>query len=66
MTRPRACGALIQNSMILMVRHVEPTRSYWTLPGGGLEANETPAESLRWVLTQKRRICLSLIGFSRA
>jgi 8-oxo-dGTP diphosphatase len=45
MTRPRACGALIQNSMILMVRHVEPTRSYWTLPGGGLEANETPAEA---------------------
>lgn len=45
MTRPRACGALIQGDMILMVRHVEPTRSYWTLPGGGLEAGETPAEA---------------------
>ena len=28
-----------------MVLHVEPTRSYWTLPGGGLEAGETPAEA---------------------
>ena len=45
MTRPRACGALIQDNAILMVRHVEPSRSYWTLPGGGLEAEETPAEA---------------------
>lgn len=28
-----------------MVRHVEPARSYWTLPGGGLEAGETAAEA---------------------
>ncbi len=28
-----------------MVRHVEPGRAYWTLPGGGLEAGETPAEA---------------------
>ena len=45
MTRPRACGALIHNNSILMVRHVEPTRSYWTLPGGGVEAGESPAEA---------------------
>ncbi len=45
MTRLRACGALIHGDAILMVRHVEPTRSYWTLPGGGLEAGETPAEA---------------------
>ena len=45
MTRPRACGALIHNEAILMVRHVEPLRSYWTLPGGGLEVGETPAEA---------------------
>jgi 8-oxo-dGTP diphosphatase len=51
MTRPRACGALIEGSPthkgshILMVRHVEPTRTYWTLPGGGVEAGETPADA---------------------
>ena len=45
MIRPRACGALIHGDTILMVRHVEPTRSYWTLPGGGVEAGETPADA---------------------
>lgn len=45
MSRPRACGALIRNETILMVRHVEPTGSYWTLPGGGVEAGETLAEA---------------------
>ena len=41
MTRPRACGALIVNGSILMVRHVSSARAYWTLPGGGLSAGET-------------------------
>jgi 8-oxo-dGTP diphosphatase len=45
MARPRACGALIKNGSILMVQHVERLRSYWTLPGGGLETGETPAEA---------------------
>jgi len=45
MTRPRACGALFQNKSVHMVRHVEPTRSYWTLPGGGLESGESPADA---------------------
>ncbi len=28
-----------------MVRHIEPTRSYWTLPGGGVEVGETFAQA---------------------
>ncbi len=45
MIRPRACGALIRNKKVLMVRHVEPARAYWTLPGGSIEAGETPADA---------------------
>ena len=45
MTRPRACGALIQGDMILMVRHVEPTRSYWTLPSGVLSLSRSTSWS---------------------
>lgn len=45
MSRPRACAALIHGGTILMVRHVEPSRSYWTLPGGGIEAGETPHQA---------------------
>jgi|GEM_PF-440829 len=41
MSRSRACGALIVNDAILMVRHEEPSRIFWTLPGGGVEPGET-------------------------
>lgn len=42
-TRHRACGAVIHQQRILMVRHVHDGRDYWTLPGGGIEPGETPA-----------------------
>ena len=45
MTRPRACGALIHGDAILMVHHVEATRSYWTLPGGGVEAGSQKSKA---------------------
>lgn len=45
MNRPRAFGALIHGDTILMVQHREPMRPHWTLPGGGVEAGETPAEA---------------------
>lgn len=45
MTRPRACAAILHDSTILMVQHHSPQRIYWTLPGGGIEAGETPEEA---------------------
>lgn len=39
--RHRACGALIRDGKILMVRHVEKGMEYWTLPGGGIHPGET-------------------------
>lgn len=44
--RHRACAALIENGRILMVRLETNDRSFWTLPGGGLEANETFEQSV--------------------
>ena len=41
MERPRACAAIIKDGKILMVCHQTPTRTYWTLPGGGVHAGET-------------------------
>ena len=46
MIRPRACAAIIQNGKILMVLHRSPTREYWTLPGGGIENNEIPEQTI--------------------
>lgn len=37
----RVHSALIRNGQILMVQHVHEDRTYWTLPGGGVEPGET-------------------------
>ncbi len=39
--RPRACVAIIRDGQILMVLHVHKGHSWWTLPGGGVEGDET-------------------------
>lgn len=39
--RPRAAAAIVRDEQILMIRHIYEGRDYWTLPGGGLAANET-------------------------
>jgi len=44
--RNRVCGALIRDGRILMVRHQELHRSFWTLPGGGVEPDETYEEAV--------------------
>ena len=41
MHRSRACAAILKDDKILMVCHKIPSRTYWTLPGGGWEAGET-------------------------
>ena len=68
MTRPRACGVLIRNDAILMVLHVEPTRSYWTLPGGALEIGETPAEAVVREFSEETGLCthVSRLLFTRS
>jgi len=40
--RQRACGAVLWDDRILMVRHVHGGRDYWTLPGGGINFLEDP------------------------
>jgi len=37
----RVHSALIRDGQILMVQHVGEDRTYWTLPGGGVEPGET-------------------------
>jgi len=41
----RVCGAIVKNGAILMVLQHDG-RSYWTLPGGGVEAGETPQQAV--------------------
>jgi len=41
MNRPRACAAILHGDKILMVLHQNGLRTYWTLPGGGVDDGET-------------------------
>ena len=41
----RVCGAIIKGDSILMVFHRHDGRSYWTLPGGGVEAGESAQQA---------------------
>lgn len=40
MNRPRACAAVVKDDQILMVCHKTSSRTYWTLPGGGMNEGE--------------------------
>lgn len=46
-TRVGAYGVIIQHGSLLLAHWNEQGYSGWTLPGGGLEAGESPAEAAR-------------------
>lgn len=53
--KPRACGALIRDGKILMVKHAGGDGSYWTLPGGHVETGESyEAAAVREVQEETR------------
>lgn len=47
--RTRCQGAIIRDHQILLITHLERDtgRSYWIIPGGGLEPGETPEQCTR-------------------
>jgi 8-oxo-dGTP diphosphatase len=47
MPRIRLAGVVVRNGKILLVRHERDKRSYYLLPGGGLEWGETCAAGLK-------------------
>jgi 8-oxo-dGTP pyrophosphatase MutT (NUDIX family) len=47
MMKIRVGGILIEEGCILLARHRRQGRTYWTLPGGGVQEGETLVEALR-------------------
>ncbi|UGB33066.1 NUDIX domain-containing protein [Metabacillus sp. B2-18] len=46
MNRGRSCAAIIKDHHILMVKEVYRDKTFWTLPGGGVEEGETYEEAV--------------------
>jgi ADP-ribose pyrophosphatase YjhB (NUDIX family) len=44
--RVRAAAIILKDDQILLARHEKDGRSYWVLPGGGVDFGETVAEAL--------------------
>ena len=44
--RIRAAGILVKDGKILLVRHEKNNRSYWLIPGGGVDFGESVEEAL--------------------
>lgn len=45
--RIRVAPVILQDGRLLLVRHTKGDRTYWLLPGGGVEYGESLAEALR-------------------
>lgn len=45
--KTRAAGIIIKDGKILLMRRVKDGREYFVFPGGSIEKNETPKNSLR-------------------
>jgi len=44
--RVRVAAVIVENDAILLVRHEKDGRTYWLLPGGGVEFGETLEQAL--------------------
>jgi ADP-ribose pyrophosphatase YjhB (NUDIX family) len=51
--RLRVGGLLYRDDSLVLVRHEKDGRTYWLLPGGGVEAGETMEQALRRELAEE-------------
>ena len=51
--RPRACAVVLRDDHVLLVEQTVGGRSWWTLPGGGVEADEDGLDAARRELEEE-------------
>ena len=57
-------GAIINNHRILLIKHREykTGRSYWVIPGGGMEPGETEEESVRREMKEETNLDVQVMS----
>jgi len=63
MNRPRAFAAIIKNNHILMTKHIYPDKTFWTLPGGGLEEGESFEEAVIREVKEEVNLDVEVVDF---
>ena len=63
--RVRACGVLIENKKILLVRHsgLGPLNTLWIPPGGGIEFGETIKQCIAREFKEETRLEITVDDF---
>lgn len=61
--RERALAAIINNGKIVMIKAEEKDKSYWTLPGGGVESGETREEAVIREAKEEANINIKIIRY---
>lgn len=56
--RIRVAAVIQRDGALLMVRHLKAGRTYWMLPGGGVDHGETMAEAL--VRELREEVCIEI------
>ena len=56
--RIRVAAIVVEDGNILLVRHLKDGRTYWMLPGGGVDYGETLAGALKRELREELRVDL--------
>jgi 8-oxo-dGTP diphosphatase len=59
--KPRACAAIIRDDKVLMVRHQNGTRNYWTLPGGGVMDGESLEQAAIREVLEETHLDVSIV-----
>ena len=60
--RIRVAAIIQQGDSLLMVRHQKDTRSYWLLPGGGVDVGETLEQALYRELQEEANVAIQSGG----
>lgn len=63
MDRDRAFAAILLDGKIAMVRVDEKDRSYWTLPGGGVEEGESREEAAVREAMEETNLKIKIVRF---